>query len=307
MPVETTPAQEPVVQAFSRRATNEPATEVGAIAQRPERVIAAPSEPVPAESVAEGTTSAESTLVQSFSETEALPEVPTVLENLATLKPLGSSRPLAQQSDFLTSAFSSSSSDEQPTNLQRIPEATSGYSSDAGFPMSSLPTGQVTPVTPDREPFTLRRFAPSASGGTTPEPNQLTRPSGSSVRTGGIPSSWSSVAELLSESTSDSTSAFGTETPIQRASAYPREEDPFDLREPSNGIIQADSSSSAPTSASATSTNAVSETSSSVDNPSEKEDSKDENSKNLEILAREIYSFIGQRLEIERERRGYYY
>jgi hypothetical protein len=33
--------------------------------------------------------------------------------------------------------------------------------------------------------------------------------------------------------------------------------------------------------------------------------SKEEDSKNLELLAREIYSLMRQRLEIERERRGY--
>jgi hypothetical protein len=33
--------------------------------------------------------------------------------------------------------------------------------------------------------------------------------------------------------------------------------------------------------------------------------SKEEDSKNFEILAREIYSLVRQRLEIERERRGY--
>jgi hypothetical protein len=319
MPVETTPAQEPVVQAFSKPATNEPATEIRAIAQRPKRGIAAPSETVPVESVAEGTTSAESTLVQAFSETEALPEVPTVLENLATLKPLGSSRPLAQQSDFLASAFSSESSGGQPTNLQRMPQAASGYSSDASFPMSSLPTGQVTPVTPDREPFTLRRFAPDAGGGTTPEANHPTRLSGSSARTGGIPSSWSSVAELLGESPSDSTSAFGMETPIQRASAYSREEAPFERPEQGNlgTTIQEYSSSSGsislfsgnPVANSASTPSGeqapVSEEISLGDNPSKEKDSKDEDSKNLEILAREIYSFIRQRLEIERERRGY--
>jgi predicted Mrr-cat superfamily restriction endonuclease len=44
-----------------------------------------------------------------------------------------------------------------------------------------------------------------------------------------------------------------------------------------------------------------------AENPAQDKDAQDEDEQNLEILAREIYSLVQQRLAIERERYGHYY
>jgi hypothetical protein len=305
---EMLPERESVAQAFVEPT---PATSTEAVdeARRntSDSLHATPTPPVPSESVAEATTSTQPTLVQAFSETEALPELPTVLENLAPLQPLGSSRSIAQQSDFPLGASSVEGYGAQPTNLQRKQTEESDYSSQETFPRSSLPTVQVPPVTLDNAPFTLQRFAPDAPRGKIPEPNQETRLLKSSVPTGGIPSSWSSIAELLGESSPDYTSANGQETLLQRLSSHSNTEDSLTQEEHSlfettseysraSDSIQAFGAST-PSRAQIPSVEVVS----SVDNSSKQEDSK-----NLEILAREIYSLIQQRLAIERERRGLY-
>jgi hypothetical protein len=210
----------------------------------------------------------------------------------------------------------------EPTNLQRKVTESAGYSSEDNFSRSPLPTVQVPPVTLDNAPFTLQRFAPDAQRGKIPKPNQETRPLKSSVPTGGIPSSWSNIAELLGESSTDFTSANAQENLIQRVTSHSSTQDSLNLEElsafgttPEYSNLLSDSTSAfsfgdaATNGASAPSRepNSVSKLGSSVDNSSKEKNSQQEDSKNLEILAREIYGFIRQRLEIERERRGHYY
>ncbi|HAJ59830.1 MAG TPA: hypothetical protein DCP31_11620, partial [Cyanobacteria bacterium UBA8543] len=275
-------------------------------------------------------TSTEPAPVQAFSATEALPKLPTVLENLAPLQPLGFSKPLAQQSDFPLGAVGTENSGVQPTTVQRKPEAASAHASQDNFSMSSLPTVQVPPVNLDNEPFTLQRFAPDTERGKTPASTQETRPLENSALTRKMPSSWSSIADLLGESNTDSTSAWGGETPIQKKSVSSGEENFLALTQLSSfGTIQKYSNPADTNSVSSLQNLALNGTSvpskeqesvsevASVDNPSKEQDSKEkdsktedlqgENSNNLEILAREIYGLIRQRLTIEQERQGGYY
>ncbi|HAJ59829.1 MAG TPA: hypothetical protein DCP31_11615, partial [Cyanobacteria bacterium UBA8543] len=123
-----TPNQLPIVQAFSEDSSPELAS--AETIPTPDSEVQSFSEAAADESVAEGITSSESSLVQAFSETEALPELPKVLKNLAPSQPLGSSKPLAQQSDFSLETSSAQDSRGQPTNLQRtLAEASSQQTS----------------------------------------------------------------------------------------------------------------------------------------------------------------------------------
>jgi hypothetical protein len=111
----------------------------------------------------------------------------------------------------------------------------------------------------------------------------------------------------LGESSADSTSANGQDTLIQRLTSHSSTQNSFDRGELDAFGTTPEYSSSPdsiqPLGASTPSREQIPsvEVVSSVDNSSKQDDSK-----NLEILAREIYSLIQQRLAIERERRGFY-
>jgi predicted Mrr-cat superfamily restriction endonuclease len=141
---------------------------------------------------------------------------------------------------------------------------------------------------------------------------------GSSTPTNDIPTSWSSIAELLGEKTDDSSSTFSSVTSIQRAFDDSREQAPLDWQESNSweSIIpessrSSDSSSSfnqeTPIQRFTTEQAPPHEEVSSAEHPSKQEDSKNEDSNSLEMLALEIYGLVRQRLEIERERHGNYY
>jgi hypothetical protein len=310
---ETIPDRESVKQAFAEPA---PAASTEAANAAIHATPTPPTPTAPSEAVAEGITSTESAPVQAFSETEALPELPAILENLALVQPLGASKPLAQHSDFPLGTKSGEGFGGQPTSIQRKPEAASGHSSQDNLSMSSLQTVQVPPVTLDNEPFSLQRFAANSNRGGTSKSNQETRPLDSSVPTRERPSSWSSIAELLGENSTAPTSTSSREPPIQKKSVSSREENPLDLREPSrSGAIPEYSSPFDSTSAFSSKDTAVdskSAPSKEQDSVSEEASSKEEasqkenSSNDLENLAREIYSLIRQRLVIERERQGRY-
>jgi len=264
---------------------------------------------------------------ESFDSNQDVPQLPTVLENLVGSRhamPL--IQPLNQPSQFLTAASTAESSREQPTVLQAMPETSSRRVQSAAplllseetFSNASAPTVQVPPVSLDTQPLTLRRFATDVTRETTPEPNQQTRPLGSSTPTSDIPTSWSSIAELLGNNTDDSSSTFGRVTSIQRAFDDSREQALLDWQESNSweSIIpessgSADSSSTfnqkTPIQRFTTEEPPPHEEVSSAEHPSKQEDSKNEDSNSLEMLALEIYGLVRQRLEIERERQGNYY
>jgi hypothetical protein len=235
-------------------------------------------------------------------------------------------QPLNQPSQFLTAASTAESSREQSTVLQAMPEtsrrrvqsAAPLLLSEETFSNASEPTVQVPPVSLDTQPLTLRRLATDVTRGTTPESNQQTRHLGSSTPTSDIPTSWSSIAELLGDNTDDSSSTFGSITSIQRAFDDSREQVPLDWQESNSweSIIPESSRSSdfsstfnqeTPIQRFTTEEAPPQEEVFSTEHPSKQEDSKNEDSNSLEMLALEIYGLVRQRLEIERERHGNYY
>jgi hypothetical protein len=298
--------------------------------------LAIPSPPATTESVAEGTTPVNQPVVQSFSETEQLPSLPTVLQNLAPTRSLGVSRALAQESDFLKPASTSDSSERIPSNIQKMPEQSSASSALEKFSIASLPTVQAKPVSSDAygtdadisEAIAIQRAAPDVSQTSTPAAQQNTLVSGGSYSNREIPSSWSSIAELLGETSSAQTNRTVVQ-PYREDGQFEDAFPPLDLtgsslgRADSTADGQESSSLGATISRYSTSSNTLSAYG--MENPvqgasgqgmegskvgedqigSVEHPSKEEDAKNFEILAREIYSLVRQRLEIERERRGY--
>ena len=264
---------------------------------------------------------------ESLDQNQEVPQLPTVLENLVgTRHALPLVQPLSQQSQFLSTASTAESSTERSAILQKMPEISPRDTAQNAAPLTSpeetfnkaaKPTVQVPPVSLNTEPLVLRRFATDASPRTAPEPNQQNQLVGSSTSTRDIPNSWSSIADLLSQTTTNSSSAFGGETPIQMAFDDSRDQAPFDWQESNSWErIIPESSHSADSSSSFSQETPIQrftpeetppdEEVSSAEHPSKHEDSKNEDSKNLEMLAWEIYGLVRQRLEIERERHGNY-
>ena len=277
-----------------------------------DRAIATPPHTTSSPSLTEDTTSIEPTVIQAVSETATFPELPTVLENLAPLQPLGSAKPLAQQSDFpLGTSLPQQAQKQQSTYLQQQPTQGSGnaFKEKENASKRTPSIVQIPPITLNHEPFILQRFVPDANQDRIPQPNQEIQPLRHSTPTGNIPNSWSSITELLGESSTDSTSTNSQETLIQRVNNPSSTLEALDLAVNASGTTSQYSSSydsplvlGTDTSSSAIEPKVVSKNISSGENSSQQTDSK-----NLELLAREIYSLLRQRLEIERERRGSYY
>jgi hypothetical protein len=114
----------------------------------------------------------------------------------------------------------------------------------------------------------------------------------------------------MGEKNTAPTSRSSREPPIQKKSASASEENHLDSRKPSRSEAIPEYSSpfdSKDTAVDSKSAPAKEQDSAKEEASSKKEASQKENSSNnLEILAREIYSLIRQRLAIERERQGRY-
>ncbi|HEY9609163.1 hypothetical protein [Allocoleopsis sp.] len=264
---------------------------------------------------------------ESFHQNPDVPQLPTVLENLVgTYHTLPLIQPLNQQSSLLSSTSTSEFSREQPTIVQSMPEtlnrlvvpstAPSALPEDA-FNQGLQSTVKVPPVSLDTEPLTLQR-ATDAIPKTTPESNQEAQRIGNSTYTSEIPNSWSSIADLLENTTTNSSSAFGGETPIQMAFNDSINQAPSDLQESNaweNLIPEYSRSSDASSSFSqeipiqrfTTEEASIQDDSSATENPAQDKEAQDKDEQNLERLAWEIYSLVRQRLAIERERYGSYY
>jgi hypothetical protein len=267
---------------------------------------------------------------ESFNQNQDVPQLPTVLENLVgTRHTLPLIQPLnqhSQQSSSLSTASTPEFSREpskivqsmpEPSHRLVVPSTTSSSLPENGFNQSLQSTVKVPPVSLDTEPLTLRR-ATDVIPKTTPEFNQTTQQLGSSTYTSEIPSSWSSIADLLENTTTNSSPAFGGETPIQMAFNDSINQSPSDWQESNhweNLIPEYSRSSDASSSFSqetsiqrfTTEEASVQDDTSVAENPAQDKDAQDEDEQNLEILAREIYSLVQQRLAIERERYGHYY
>jgi hypothetical protein len=161
------------------------------------------------------------------------------------------------------------------------------------------------------EPLTIQ-LATDITRKQTFEPNSERRTE-SSPSSENVPDSWSSIAELIGESTDDFSSVFDSATPLQRAF-----DDSSDWQQPQawetiipqqSGYSNLASSFSQQNSIQrfTTEQTPAQEDISSTEKPSKQEDSENAESQNLELLAWEIYGLVRQRLEIERERYGNYY
>jgi hypothetical protein len=264
---------------------------------------------------------------EAFNQNQDIPQLPTVLKNLVGSRhTLPLIQPLHQQSWLLSSTSTSEYSREQSTIVQSMPETSpllvlqnttpSALPEDA-FNQGLQSTVKVPPVSLDTEPLTLQR-ATDAIPKMAPEFNQQTQQVGSSTYTSEIPNSWLSIADLLENTTTNSSSAFGGETPIQMAFNDGTNLESFNLQESNaweNVIPEYSLSSDAssrfsqdnPIQKFTTEEASIQDETSAAENPAQDKDDQDKNEPNLEILAREIYSLVRQRLAIERERYGHYY
>ncbi|MBD1897114.1 hypothetical protein [Coleofasciculus sp. FACHB-129] len=261
---------------------------------------------------------------ESLDESEELPQLPQVLTNLSILSPL------AQQSSLLASPFPDmgsnkveesflaplssnfSSASEPPIPIQRMPEDSGQNNQEATAFSSSVEQVQMAP------------FSFSSSPETLPSSN-------SSTNTREIPTSWSSISELIGENTPKASESIVVQ-PLSEQRTWEAPQKPI-ISKPSDSnssqsnvshplmnspqnnslgnVIQTYSMPSRRTSASGmealiqlmgdtdSQVGAIDQSVSTVD-----DFSSEEATDNLELLAREVYSFIRQRLEIERERRG---
>ncbi|MBD1943858.1 hypothetical protein H6F50_16080, partial [Coleofasciculus sp. FACHB-712] len=261
---------------------------------------------------------------ESLDESEELPQLPQVLTNLSILSPL------AQQSSLLASPFPDmgsnkveesflaplssnfSSASEPPISIQRMPEDSGQNNQEATAFSSSVEQVQMAPSSFSSSPETL----PSSN---------------SSTNTREIPTSWSSISELIGENTPKASESIVVQ-PLSEQRTWEAPQKPI-ISKPSDSnssqsnisqplinspqnnslgnVIQTYSMPSRRTSASGmealiqlmgdadSQVGAIDQSVSTVD-----DSSSEEATDNLELLAREVYSFIRQRLEIERERRG---
>ncbi|MDS9398263.1 hypothetical protein RI030_11825, partial [Aphanizomenon flos-aquae NRERC-008] len=135
------------------------------------------------------------------------------------------------------------------------------------------------------------------------------------INTTKIPESWSSLEELVGNDSNQ----VNTETSNIQMSSLPTQEREnltnIDTEYYNNYYTNSNVSSgieslvqmSRTASEEATNTNQTESSSNTSVKGDSEDNSKDADSKNFEILAREIYAFIRQRLEIERERGRNYY
>ncbi|AFZ21574.1 hypothetical protein [Allocoleopsis franciscana] len=265
---------------------------------------------------------------ESFKQNKDVPQLPTVLENLVgTRHTLPLIQPLnqhLQQSPLLSTASTLEFSREQSTIVQSMPETshrlvvpstTSSTLPDNALNQAQQSTVKVPPVSLDTESLTLQR-ATDAISKTTPEFNQQTQQVASSTYTSEIPNSWSSIAELL-ENTNNFPSDFGGETPIQMAFNDVTNQQSLDWQESNNweNLLPEYSRSSEASSTFSQETPiqkftieeaSVQDENSATEAATQHQDYQHEDDQNLELLAREVYTLVRQRLSIERERHGHY-
>jgi hypothetical protein len=262
---------------------------------------------------------------ESFNPNQDMPQLPTVLENLVeTRHTLPLIQPLNQPSSLLSTASNSELSREQATLVQSMPETSNRLVVPSTTPLA-LPedafsqalqsTVKIPPVSLDTEPLTLQRSS-DAIPKTTPESYQEPQQIGNSTYTSEIPSSWFSIADLLENTTTHSSSGFGGESPIQMAFNDTKYQQNYDGQESNNwdNLIPqysrlSDASSTFSQEPSIQKFTAeesqIQDEASASEHPTH-QDEQHEDGQNLEILAREIYSLVRQRLAIERERYGHY-
>ncbi|MGC1247489.1 MAG: hypothetical protein WA865_14845, partial [Spirulinaceae cyanobacterium] len=240
---------------------------------------------------------------------ETIPILPTVLDNIAVTTPLGNSNPLVQESNFITPS-STISSGELPASIQAKPEVASNANSTSSNSII--------------KPFISSQLDnSSATKGSNPQgvKESETKPNFSAD----VPSSWSSISELLGASNVDSVKNSSSNQTVQKQTEEVSLQSPViqkkedNSRNNDNGdnkysgitsnlvqetLLQMYSSEATETSTDEEEEVVLSSYNSSNSSGGE-ENSQEAQERNLDILAREIYSLIRQRLEIERERHGW--
>ncbi|MEO8890752.1 MAG: hypothetical protein ABI417_04320, partial [Coleofasciculaceae cyanobacterium] len=168
------------------------------------------------ESISEFTTPAFQTVAQLLSENRETPQLPRVLENLATTQPLGGSKPLVQKSEFLKAASPIESSENPTTNreapltvdLSRNADKRSFAAPTSGkIPrqnqiqrqVKSQPTEEILSWSSIEQLLGQSNASESEPVEEIPIQDQIQRQE-ESQPTGEIPESWSSIEQLLGES-----------------------------------------------------------------------------------------------------------
>ncbi|MFE1745570.1 hypothetical protein [Coleofasciculus sp. H7-2] len=325
VPESTTTSDTTVIQA--KLATESASKKLTGLA---EDAIASTSSANPPVQVPQSTQITEPTVIQPLVETEPLeereelPQLPQVLTNLSILSPL------AQQSNLLASPFSDTGSKKVEASF--LAPITSNFSpaSEQSIPIQRMPE-ESWKKNQEATAFPSSIEQVQAATSSLSSPSETLPSANSSTNTREIPTSWSSIFELLGESTPKASESIvvqplseprtwdaAPKPIVSKASDYNSSQSnisqPMINSQQNNSlgnVIQTYSMPSRRTSASGmealiqlmgeadSQVGAIDQSLSSVD-----DSSPEEAADNLEILAREVYSFIRQRLEIERERRG---
>ena len=251
--------------------------------------------------------------VQSFRNSEVVEEkaispLPTTIENLVSTKPLGSSNLLIPEYNLLTSKLSYKPLQNIRTNIQTKREIQPSYSSENNLLINAKNNLINSEFIHNNTPFNIQKKSKNINQQSN---EQLQQP----INTTKIPESWSSLEELVGNNSNQ----VNTETSNIQMSSLPTQEREnlinIDTEYYNNYYTNSNVSSgieslvqmSRTASEEATNTNQTESSSNTSVKGDSEDNSKDADSKNFEILAREIYAFIRQRLEIERERGRNYY
>ena len=251
--------------------------------------------------------------IQSFRNSEVVEEkaispLPTTIENLVSTKPLGSSNLLIPEYNLLTSNLSYKPLQNIRTNIQTKREIQPSYSSENNLLINAKNNLINSEFIHNNTPFNIQKKSKNINQQSN---EQLQQP----INTTKIPESWSSLEELVGNNSNQ----VNTETSNIQMSSLPTQEREnlinIDTEYYNNYYTNSNVSSgieslvqmSRTASEEATNTNQTESSSNTSVKGDSEDNSKDADSKNFEILAREIYAFIRQRLEIERERGRNYY
>ncbi len=279
------------------------------------------------ESISEVTAPANQTVAQLLSENGETHQLPRVLENLATTKHLGVSQPLVQHSEFLRATAPIESSNNPKTNRETLLTTNQTRDSDnksfaaditgriskqgqviqrqiASQPTAEIPEswssieellGENHPSPSESEPVVVQAFAEGRHSATE---NQQLSQNESNIRTSMLLPSAIREAKNLKTSNFSGQSAYG-QKPMQKSTQVSTK-----LKE-AISIRKKESDKSIP----AQNIEPIEEENLSQESVERDENKYEKNvSDHLDALAREIYTLVRHRLEIERERHhGLYY
>ncbi|MEG3983366.1 hypothetical protein QUA08_21635, partial [Microcoleus sp. T3B2] len=268
------------------------------------------------------------TVAQLLSQPGATPQLPKVLENITTSQPLGITKPLIQRSEFLSETS--------------FPETARIFSSDEPQNFSVEPAVPTYPSVTNIQEKSDKDFSSEVL-----KQSMMIQRQESDAPITDVPDSWSSIEELLGENNaipSDPAVVQTYSTGVQQAVPRQQQQAISDIRTAmllppgifsgTAGIHSLDlqqqptsvkalmekalqsrtklEEKAAPRNAEPAQTISssylgVSEKLTQVTETKEEKKEEELTTDKVEILAREIYPLLRQRLEIERERHGFYY